>query len=84
MIQDFGKEEIREFIERWVAALYNLPIGERPEGAAGEKADRIIRDVFRRRALRRLAANPVMLTCLCVVHWNEGDLPEGRARLYRR
>ena len=24
-----------------------------------------------------------MLTCLCVVHWNEGDLPEGRARLYK-
>ncbi len=83
MIQDFGTEEIREFIERWVAALYSLPIGERHEGAAGEKADRIIRDVLCRRALRRLAANPVMLTCLCVVHWNEGDLPEGRARLYR-
>lgn len=82
-IEDFGKEEIREFVERWVAALYNLPIGERPEGAAGEKADRIIQDVLRRRGLRRMAANPVMLTCLCVVHWNEGDLPEGRARLYR-
>ncbi|MBL8660110.1 MAG: SUMF1/EgtB/PvdO family nonheme iron enzyme [Rhodospirillales bacterium] len=82
-IEDFGKKEIREFVERWVAALHNLPIGERPEGAAGEKADGIIQDVLRRRGLRRMAANPVMLTCLCVVHWNEGDLPEGRARLYR-
>ena len=33
--------------------------------------------------VRRLAANPVMLTCLCVVHWNEGHLPEGRSRVYR-
>jgi len=24
-----------------------------------------------------------MLTCLCVVHWNEGELPEGRSRVYR-
>ena len=71
MIQDFGKAETREFIERWVAAVYNFPIGVRPEGAAGEKADRIIWEVLRHRALRRLAANPVMLTCLCVVHWNE-------------
>ena len=33
--------------------------------------------------MRRLATNPVMLTCLCVVHWNEGRLPEGRSRVYR-
>jgi hypothetical protein len=33
--------------------------------------------------VRRLATNPVMLTCLCVVHWNEGQLPEGRSRVYR-
>ena len=33
--------------------------------------------------MRRIAANPVMLTSLCVVHWNEGRLPEGRERVYR-
>jgi len=30
-----------------------------------------------------MARNPVMLTCLAVVHWNEGRLPEGRGRVYR-
>ena len=83
VIEDFGREEMREFIERWVAALHNLPIGERPEGDGGEKSDRITEAVLGRPTMRRLAANPVMLTCLCVVHWNEGNLPEGRARLYR-
>ncbi|MGZ9057592.1 NACHT domain-containing protein, partial [Methylomagnum sp.] len=68
VIEDFGKEEVREFIERWVAALHNLPIGQRPEGAAGEKSDRIIQTLLGRPAMRRLATNPVMLTCLCVVH----------------
>jgi hypothetical protein len=28
-----------------------------------------------------MAKNPVMLTCLCVVHWNERKLPEGQADL---
>lgn len=31
--------------------------------------------------IRRMAKNPVMLTCLCVVHWNEKKLPEGKADL---
>lgn len=32
--------------------------------------------------IRRLARNPVMLTALAVVHWNEKRLPEQRADLY--
>jgi hypothetical protein len=28
-----------------------------------------------------LATNVVMLTSLRVVHWNEGELPEGRSRV---
>ncbi len=83
VIEPFGEREINAFIERWMAALHNLQIGQRPEGEAGVKVDRILAAVLERPAIRRVAANPVMLTCLCVVHWNEGDLPEGRARLYR-
>ena len=32
--------------------------------------------------IRRMARNPVMLTALAVVHWNEKHLPEQRADLY--
>src|SRR5207302_4432041 len=32
--------------------------------------------------IRRMARNPVMLTALAVVHWNEKRLPEQRADLY--
>jgi len=35
-----------------------------------------------RHEIRRLARNPVMLTALAVVHWNEKRLPEQRADLY--
>ncbi|MBN2443824.1 MAG: SUMF1/EgtB/PvdO family nonheme iron enzyme [Spirochaetales bacterium] len=33
-------------------------------------------------AIRRLALNPLMLTALAVIHWNERRLPEQRAELY--
>src|SRR5207302_138669 len=32
--------------------------------------------------IRRMASNPVMLTALAVVHWNEKRIPEQRAELY--
>ncbi len=83
VIDPFGKTEIEEFIKRWIAAIYDRPVGRHPDGASGEKSTLIIDAVTNRPAIRRLAANPVMLTCLCVVHWNEGDLPEGRARVYQ-
>ena len=35
-----------------------------------------------RAQIRRMARNPVMLTALAVVHWNELRLPEQRAYLY--
>ncbi|MBN2194693.1 MAG: hypothetical protein JW751_17895 [Polyangiaceae bacterium] len=38
--------------------------------------------VLSKPAIRRLAEDPVMLTCLAMVHFNEGRLPDARARLY--
>lgn len=83
VIEPFGTQEIEAFIRRWVAALYERPIDCPLEGAAEEKSTLLIGAIASRPAIRRLAANPVMLTCLCVVHWNEGELPEGRARVYK-
>jgi len=58
VIESFGATEVREFINRWVAALHNLPIGQRPEGAAGAKADAIVGAVLTRPAIRLMAAKP--------------------------
>lgn len=82
VIEPFGSEETREFINRWSAALFGHAIGKKPGGQAGEKAEAMKEAILNRPAIRKLAANPVMLTCLCVVHWNRGELPEGRARVY--
>ncbi|MBF0434633.1 MAG: SUMF1/EgtB/PvdO family nonheme iron enzyme [Magnetococcales bacterium] len=82
VIEPFGAGETREFINCWSAALFGHAIGKRPTGVAGEKADAMEKAILNRPAIRKLAANPVMLTCLCVVHWNRGQLPEGRSRVY--
>lgn len=69
--------EIRQFVRRWSTV----------EGADGrgdpEKMRALLRAIDARRDLRQLAATPVLLTCLCIVHWHRGKLPRGRAPMYR-
>ncbi|MBF0629637.1 MAG: SUMF1/EgtB/PvdO family nonheme iron enzyme [Magnetococcales bacterium] len=77
VIDPFGHDQIRAFIDRWVTAL----IGE--ETHARTDRHTLQQAILDRPTIRLLAANPVMLTCLCVIHWNEGRLPEGRSRVYQ-
>ncbi|MBF0435733.1 MAG: SUMF1/EgtB/PvdO family nonheme iron enzyme [Magnetococcales bacterium] len=83
VIEPFAAAQMREFINRWSAALHDHAIGEQPTGEAGRHVEILEKAILDKPAIRKLASNPVMLTCLCVVHWNEGQLPEGRARVYR-
>jgi calcineurin-like phosphoesterase family protein len=82
-VESFGREEIRIFIDHWVAALYTVDSPEALSGEAERYRINLVDAICDLPRIRRLAANPVMLTCLCVVHWNEGHLPEGRSRVYR-
>ena len=70
-------QAIDTFLERWCRALFL----ESPASAASHLAE--LSGALRARAeIRRMARNPVMLTALAVVHWNERRLPEQRADLY--
>jgi sulfatase-modifying factor enzyme 1/calcineurin-like phosphoesterase family protein len=82
-VAPFGKGEIQAFVNHWVAALYGVenPLGLSREGT--HYRSKLLSAIFDLPRVRRLATNPVMLTCLCVVHWNEGRLPEGRSQVYR-
>lgn len=73
-VEPFGRAEIEEFLDRWMKALPGVATGYRAE---------LEEAIVHREEIRRLAENPVMLTCLCVVHWNERRLPNGRAAAYR-
>ncbi|MBF0108653.1 MAG: SUMF1/EgtB/PvdO family nonheme iron enzyme [Magnetococcales bacterium] len=81
VIEPFDAEATQKFIGRWSAAIHAT--GQQPEGEARQHAQKLEAAILNSPAIRLLAANPVMLTCLCVIHWNEGELPEGRARVYK-
>jgi hypothetical protein len=70
-------DAVRTFLQRWAAAL----IPENPERAKRHGRE-LIEAVESRVEIRRIAGNPVMLTALAVLHWNEKRMPEQRADLY--
>lgn len=70
-------EAVRTFLQRWARAL----IAENPQRAE-RHARELVEAVESRAEIRRIASNPVMLTALAVLHWNEKRMPERRADLY--
>ena len=70
-------EAVRTFLQRWAAAL----LAENPRRAE-RHARELIEAVESRMEIRRIASNPVMLTALALLHWNEKRMPEQRADLY--
>ncbi len=76
-IEPLEQPAVETFLEHWCHGLF-------PEsGAAANKHLRELTEALRARVeIRRMARNPVMLTALAVVHWNERRIPEQRADLY--
>jgi formylglycine-generating enzyme required for sulfatase activity len=85
ILDDFAKADvaplsdgaIATFLTHWCAALFP----DSPDTAAEHRRE-LDRALDRRPEIKRMATNPVMLTALAVVHWNEKRLPEQRAELY--
>jgi hypothetical protein len=82
-VEPFGRVEIETFLDHWVSALYQADDAAALRGEGEQYREALLGALCDLPRVRRLASNPVMLTCLCVVHWNEGHLPEGRSRVYR-
>ncbi|MCY2987741.1 MAG: SUMF1/EgtB/PvdO family nonheme iron enzyme [Planctomycetota bacterium] len=76
-IDPLSDAAIETFLSRWCAALY----ADSPDSASQHLAE-LLEALRARPDIRRMARNPVMLTALAVVHWNERRLPEQRAELY--
>jgi formylglycine-generating enzyme required for sulfatase activity len=76
-IDPLEPEQIESFLGHWCRALF-------PESE--EKARRHLNELGEALRstveIRRMSSNPVMLTALAVVHWNERRIPEQRADLY--
>ncbi len=81
---DFDDEEIALFVERWTVALERQAQGEsRVAQADAERERRELLDaVGRHTGVRRLAANPLLLTILALMKRQGVSLPERRVELY--
>ncbi len=76
-IDDLDDPHVDEFLRMWSACLH----AENTEAAEGHRAE--LRSALDSKPeIRRMARNPVMLTALAVVHWNDKRLPDQRAELY--
>ncbi|MEM9486463.1 MAG: tetratricopeptide repeat protein, partial [Cyanobacteria bacterium P01_F01_bin.116] len=55
---------------------------EQQERAGEQQAEQILSDIQRNEGVRRLTANPLLLTILALIHRNGERLPERRVKLY--
>ncbi|MGD9099060.1 MAG: NACHT domain-containing protein, partial [Anaerolineae bacterium] len=85
-LEDFGDEEIAHFVERWTGALERAARGDTPGAEReAERERRELLDAVRRNpGVRRLAANPLLLTILALMKRQGVTLPERRVELYEQ
>jgi formylglycine-generating enzyme required for sulfatase activity len=79
-IDVFQREEIVLFLEQWVRLLFVDALDSKRQQEQDALCAAILDDADS--DLRLLAANPVMLTCMAVIHYNNKKLPAGRADLF--
>ncbi len=81
---DFDDDEIAEFAKRWTAILERQSQGEGVTARidAARESTELVQAVQRSTGVRRLAANPLLLTILAVMKRQGVTLPERRVELY--
>ncbi|MFN8464573.1 MAG: SUMF1/EgtB/PvdO family nonheme iron enzyme [Caldilineaceae bacterium] len=78
-LAEFDEPKIDGFINAWYGELARLNVV--PGDDAGRLARRL-QEAVRRKDLRELAGNPLLLTVMALVHAHKGRLPDARALLY--
>lgn len=83
---DFDDDEIAEFVSKWTGALERAARGDTPVAAqeAAREGEELLAAVRRNPGVRRLAANPLLLTILAVMKRQGVMLPERRVELYQK
>ncbi len=91
-VQPFDPDRRREFARRWYRAVEaSAATGEETADAvrirerqAMSRAEDLVKSVESSDRLRRLAANPMLLSVMAMVHRTDVTLPRERAQLYAR
>jgi formylglycine-generating enzyme required for sulfatase activity len=83
---DFEDEDIALFVEQWTGALERAARGDTPVAAweAERERQELLEAVGRNPGVRRLAANPLLLTILALMKRQGVTLPERRVELYQK
>jgi hypothetical protein len=83
-LTDFDDAEIEQFVTQWTAAIERTAQGDTGSAAynARRERDELLAEIKRNAGVRRLAANPLLLTVLALMKRKDIRLPEQRAELY--
>ncbi len=87
IVQEMDETQIRRFLERWciaveIAQTPQLTV-ETHESTARRELEGIIKAVHNSQGVHRLAANPLLLRILALIHRTGAQLPQKRIELYR-
>ena len=80
-VQPLAFGQVRAFVHSWYAAL-GATDPDLVCGKARQRADALIIELEQTELLRPLVGSPLLLTMLAILHYNTGDVPRDRARLY--
>ncbi len=86
-VQEMDEPQVRRFLERWCPAVEEAQTGdlstEARESVSRREIEGIMKAVISSPGVRRLAANPLLLRILALIHRTGAQLPQKRIDLYR-
>ncbi|MEW5985856.1 MAG: HEAT repeat domain-containing protein [Chloroflexota bacterium] len=87
VVEEMNDEQIQRFLERWCPAVEAAQTPElSPEArqaTAQREIEAILKTVKSNPGVRRLAANPLLLRVLALIHRTGAQLPQRRVELYK-
>lgn len=87
-IEPMSRTAVEFFCYSWTRAVQSIlnpkESDEALEGVVTTLSEKLIQNIFdpKKRRVRELASNPLLVTILAIVHYNQGDLPGHRSELY--
>jgi hypothetical protein len=84
VLLDFSKGEIETFVTNWCSTFETASRGENTiaRQAADDERTKLTSAIFSNASVKRLAANPLLLTILALIHRQGTELPRRRVELY--
>ena len=86
MIEDMSSEKVEQFLHRWCPTVEKAQQPdaneEQLQRKGNEQAQNILNAIQENEGVKRLTANPLLLTILALIHRNGERLPNRRVRLY--